>query len=534
MCGGQDKYDVRIREKPVVADQPSEKYRRYVLGLLAVVYAFNFIDRNIISVLATDLKRDLGLTDADLGFMYGTAFGVFYALFGIPMGRLADSWHRVRLITIGLSLWSLLTAVSGLARNGLQLSLARIGVGVGEATASPCAYSLLSDYFPRERRATALGIYSSGMFIGSGVSLLLGATVVERWNRAFPDGYLGLVGWQAAFMVIGLPGLLLAILVSTVREPVRGMADGLYSPPVAHPFKGFFEELLTIIPPFTLVGAAQGGARSLLMNVVGALLIAAGAYGLILVTGSALQWSALGIGVYAVFSWAMALRRRDPAAFALTWGTPTFVLLIVGYGLTAILNYALAFWALPYAETALGATKSTAGLIIGGSGAAGGFLGLMIGGRIADRLRAGNPVGRIIVILIGAFAPLPLVIISYTTTSLPLFYALVLPQMILAQLGLGAVAATAQDLVLPRMRGLATAVQFISITLIGLALGPYTAGQISTLTGSLGTGVLSLMAVVPLYAVALLMVYRRLPQAEATLVARAQAAGEPVDPARQA
>ena len=130
-------------------------YAWYALSVLVLVYMFNFIDRQILSILANDVKRDLGVDDAFLGFLYGTAFGVFYALFGVPLGRLADSWHRIRLMTVGLVLWSTMTSLSGLSRNGAQLAAARVGVGIGEATASPAAYSLLSDWFPKRQRATA-------------------------------------------------------------------------------------------------------------------------------------------------------------------------------------------------------------------------------------------------------------------------------------------------------------------------------------------------------------------------------------------
>ena len=137
-------------------EPPSPRYARYVLTILVIVYVLNFIDRQIISILAEDIKADLGVTDVEMGFLYGTAFAVFYALFGIPLGRLADNWIRTRLLAIGLTLWSGMTALSGFSTSFTQLAAARVGVGIGEASASPAAYSLLQDYFPREKRATAL------------------------------------------------------------------------------------------------------------------------------------------------------------------------------------------------------------------------------------------------------------------------------------------------------------------------------------------------------------------------------------------
>ena len=507
----------------------SPAYANYVLGVLVIVYMLNFIDRQILSILAEDIKRDLGLDDDDIGFLFGTAFGVFYALFGIPLGRLADNWNRVRLITIGLALWSAMTAISGLARTGMQLTFARIGVGIGEATASPCAYSLLSDYFPKERRGTALAIYSSGLYLGGGLSLSIGGLVVGAWNHAYPNGGpFGLVGWQAAFMAVGIPGLLVALWVSTLREPVRGQADGIVTPTSPTPFRDFAQELVTVIPPLTLIGAWQRGLRALLINIAFAIFCGGVSTALVFATGKVPQWVAVGIGAYAVFSWVTSLRVRDYATFKLIWGTPAFLYVVVGYGLIAFVAYGLALWAAPYGERVLGQPKAMIGLFIGGGAAAAGFIGVITGGWLADRWRKANPAGRVLVIMIGALGPIIPVIIGYTTADPVIFYVSAFAAQVLGSSALGAAAAQSQDLVLPRMRGTATATFFIGTTLIGLALGPYMAGFVSTVTGSLQTGILSLLVVSPVSFILLLLAYRAVPAAEATMIERARLAGEPI------
>ena len=513
--------------KPADGTERVPAYSWYALGILVLVYVLNFIDRQILSILANDIKADLQVGDDYLGFLYGTAFAVFYALFGIPLGKLADSWKRTRLLSIGLALWSAMTALSGFARDAASLTAARIGVGVGEATASPSAYSLIADWFPARLRATALAIYSSGLYIGGGVSLLIGALVVESWNDAYPGGGpLGLVGWQAAFLAVGLPGLLLALWVLTLREPVRGAIDGLPTPENPHPFRDFASELVEVIPPFTLIGAARRGGKGLAINLAGALGFAAATIALsklapatsAIISGISDQWLFLGIGYYAVFSWAVALRTRDRPTFALTWGSPAFLTIILGYGTVAFTAYAASYWAAPYAERVLGADKSDLGWFLGGPSAVAGFLGVILGGRMADRLLERYAAGPVMVVLFG-----------YTTDNLPTFYvASFIAQMVSAS-ALGAAAASSQALVLPRMRGMATAIFFLSTTLIGLGIGPFLAGYVSARNGDdLALGMLVTVGVAPIGIILLVMALKLVPAANASVIERARASGEAV------
>ncbi len=514
-------------------------YSWYVLSVLVIVYILNFIDRQIISILAVDIKADLGLDNSDMGFLGGAAFGVFYALFGIPLGRLADNWSRTRLLSAGLFLWSLMTALSGFATSFFALAAARLGVGIGEATASPSAYSLISDYFPKAQRATALAIYSSGLYLGGGLSLFIGAYIVEAWNAAYPDpalAPLALKGWHAAFLAVGLPGLLVALWVFSLREPVRGAMDGAPTPPVPNPFRLFVQDLSTIIPPFTLLGAWERGPKALAINLAAAVALFAASWFMVRVTGNLAQWSAVGMGVYAVFSWATTLRTRDLPTFTLIWGTPAFLYTAIGYGLIALVSWALAFWPAPYAETVLGLPKKELAFYLGAGGALSGFLGVIAGGRLADILRQHNPAGRILVVMIGVIGPLIPNWIAFTTESGTMFYVMNFFAGLLLSCALGAAAATTQELVLPRMRGTATAAFFLATTLIGLALGPYLVGLVADLAGTmvdgklvgdLRTGILVVTtACAPIAMVLLIMAYRTVPAAEASVAARAASAGE--------
>lgn len=519
-------------------------YAWYALFVLVIVYIVNFIDRQILSILVGDIKRDLSISDAQIGFLYGTAFAVFYALFGIPLGRLADSWYRGRLMAMGLALWSSMTAFSGFANSFAMLATARIGVGIGEASASPAAYSMISDWFPKERRATALSIYSSGLYIGGALSLPIGGFVVARWNSAYPDvalAPLGLVGWQAAFLAVGLPGLLLALWVLTLREPQRGASDG--SPqPVVRPgaWREFGRELAAILPPLTLLSVSRfpGGLR---LNLIALGLIIAAAYGLYLLTGDGPQWIAYGLGIYAIFSWVQSLKWRDPPVYRLIWGTPIVVTLAIAFGSISFVTYAMSFWLPHYVEQNFyggalvpsrflgGMTaKEEIGFILGWSGAFSAAAGVILGGYLSDVWRQRDPRGRIFINMLSVVLPIPLAAFLLTTDDLVAFYWVNPFTHMLASAWVGAAVATLQDLVIPRMRATAGATYVLGTTMVGLALGPYYAGKVSVISGDLATGIFALYAVPPFTLVALWIASRHIAELEASKVDRARASGEPV------
>lgn len=200
----------------------SATYRLYVMGMLVLVYTFNFIDRQIVGILAVPIKADLGLTDTQLGLMGGLAFALFYTALGIPVAMWADRGSRTWIMTIALAVWSAMTAVCGLAQNFWQLFLARLGVGVGEAGGVAPAYSLIADYFPSGQRARALSVYSFGIPIGSALGIVLGGLIASR------------IDWRFAFFAVGLAGLLIApVFRLTVKEPARGRFDSVTHPPQA-------------------------------------------------------------------------------------------------------------------------------------------------------------------------------------------------------------------------------------------------------------------------------------------------------------
>ncbi len=194
---------------PASQQQPvSDGYAHYVLGVLFIVTMLNFLDRQIIAILAEPIKQDLGLSDTQIGLMAGFSFALFYTTLAIPVAALADRWNRSRIIAIAIAIWSVMTVLCGMATNFVQLFLARIGVGIGEAGSAPASHSLLAHIFPAERRAGALGILGMSIPIGAFIAYAGGGWIVENMS------------WRAAFMLAGLPGILIAMVIwFTVPDP---------------------------------------------------------------------------------------------------------------------------------------------------------------------------------------------------------------------------------------------------------------------------------------------------------------------------
>lgn len=373
-------------------------YAYYVLGVLFVVYIFNFIDRQILAILLEPIKKDLQVSDTALGFLTGFAFAVFYTFAGLPLARIADRWVRRSLIAISLAMWSIMTAVSGLSRNFTDLALARIGVGIGEAGASPPAHSILSDYFPPEKRATVLAFYASGIYVGVGLGYWLGGWINDVY------------GWRTAFFVVGLPGVLMALLVRfTIREPIRGMSEHHAAPTQQYTLREAWR-FFTAIP-----------------------------------TGRRLAFAA---------------------------------------GLHAFVSYGLGAWIPAFFVRVHHMTTGELGEWLSWITALGGGVGTFFGGWIADRWARRQPRARTYVALIGVVLAIPTVAVSLLLENTYWALLIYLPASICSTLWIGPTFATAQDLVPPAMRAMASAVFLFITTIIGMGAGPQTVGILNDLIGT--------------------------------------------------
>lgn len=514
---------------PLEADGTGRLSAASWLALLVLVAAnaLNYLDRQIVSILAQSIKADLRLDDADLGFILGTAFAVFYSVVGIAMGRISDFVSRKKLMAFGLALWSAMTALGGAAGSFAVLAFARIGVGIGEAVANPCGHSLVADLFPKRMRALTLSLLLAGTFIGGAMAMFLGGWFVQNWeqvcgNFAFGPG-CGLKGWQAALFAVGLPGLPLALLLLFIHEPARPLPQGQSTTQIA------VTEISAALPPLTFAALRHaGGSAAMWRNLgLGAAIVLIAAV-LARWTGDVAQWAACGIGAYAIITWGQVQSYRDAPLFAVTFGNRTFLMAVSATALIACVNGAAHVWAAPYAMRHFDLKPADLGLKLGVLSIGGGLLGVIAGGWLTDRLRAKDMRAPMIMGAISLAGAVPAVVLMLLAKDANLFFAAALVQGAFAACWSGSTAALVQDLVLPRMRGAAAASYSLVAIVVSSGIGPYWTGKVSALTGSLNAGLFSIL-LLALPALALLwLTARRLPhETPEARRALATAAGEP-------
>jgi MFS family permease len=397
--------------KPAEPDpQSAQRYRKpawrgYVLVLLTVVYTFNFIDRQVLVILQELIREDLGLMDWQLGMLSGFVFAVFYSVLGVPIAHAAELYGRKRVVALSLAFWSLMTALMGAAQNFAQLALLRIGVGVGEAGGSPPSHSIISDIFPRNRRAFALSLFSMGVYFGYLVAYSTGGWAAEAF------------GWRTTFVLVGLPGLLIALLVATtVREPVRGLADHGYRADAA------------------LSAAAASGAAPRFRETL-AVLWARRSFRHLALAGSLQSVAGYGVGN---FMPSFVIRAHDMAIGDIGWR----LALITGLG---------------------------------------GAIAIALSGWVTDRLseRSQSWYARFPAIAIALTVPLAL--LTFLAPDSRTMFLAYIPYEMLGATWLGASLAVAHSLVDLRQRAVASAVLFFLINLVGLGLGPLIIGALSDL-----------------------------------------------------
>ncbi|MBH0114145.1 MFS transporter [Novosphingobium sp. YJ-S2-02] len=399
----------------------SEASPRLVLAMLLIVYIFNFVDRQILAILAAPIQQDLGLDDAQMGLLGGLAFAILYSTLGVPLASLADRTSRSWVITGSLVCWSAFTAACGLAQGFWHIFLARLGVGIGEAGGVAPSYAVIGDHFPSEKRAFALSIYSLGIPLGSAAGVLAGGYVAAR------------VDWRAAFFVVGLCGLLVApVFRMVVRDKPR---------------------------PKAVPGTVDDSAR---LGHVAAILACKKAF----------------------------------------W------LLSFGAASSSMLGYGLAFWLPSLLQRSFGLDLVETSWFIGAVLLIGGSAGVLLGGRLADRLGKADRAFYGWVPACAYIAAVPLFAAGIMTSSVPLAFALFLVPQALAYVWLGPVTSAIQHLVPPPARATASALFLLINNLIGLGGGIYALGALSTaLTPIYGSEALrtSMLIGLALYLVAALL-----------------------------
>lgn len=519
------------------------------LALVGAMQCLSMLDRNILAILNPRIKADLHVGDAEMGLLYGTVFALFYAVFSLPLGRLADGWRRGRLLAVAIAVWSLATGLAGFAGGFGLLALSRLGVGVGEAASQPAGTSLVFDHFPRTRRGLALAVMAALLSAGLGLSAMLGGAAADGWDHAWAHGVapLGLKGWQFAFVLAALPGIPLALLLAGMKEPARGQSDGIASPPDPAPFRASLRVLLAVLPVGVWFALARAGRGTLARNglalvLIGAVMVAlthlcAGLsprpplhLGGLAIDPHVLQWTIVGIGAYVVVNFVQSLRLADRATHAVITGSPALWLCLLVGSLQTTINYGV----MGFTPAFLMKTYHLGAAQVGGQfgllSTVLGVIGPLISGPLSDRIAARTGAGGRVVLVLLSLGASPFVAFAvYSAPDVASFYARFTVYSLILTMWLPPLYAVLYEQVLPRMRGQTSALYILVMTILGLGIGPYWVGMVADrLHGDLGAAILSVNALAPVIVLALLALLRRAERDAQSVVARARAAGEPV------
>ena len=385
----------------------SNRYRGLVLSFLLLAYTFNFIDRTIVATIGQAIKVDLKITDTQLGLLGGLSFAVLYTLLGIPIARLAERWNRVTIISLALVVWSGFTVACGMAGNFLTLLVMRVGVGVGEAGCSPPSHSLISDYFEPRRRATALSIYAFGIPLGSMIGAVAGGWLAKTY------------GWRVAFMVVGTPGLVLALLVRLlVKEPARGQSD-----------------------------PAQRAAPS-------------------------------GVAAGAPDHWMRTELKEMGAVTSDLFSHWPIINIILGITMTSFAGYGIGQFSSPYFIRTFGLDYATVGLVFGLIGGFSAGMGTLAGGFVSDWASHHNARWYALTPAIGIAIATPIYVLAYRVPDWRLAALILLIPGLFHYTYLGPSFAIVQNVVETRRRATASAVMLLFVNIIALGGGPLFTGWI--------------------------------------------------------
>lgn len=523
----------------------------HALLLVGLANALSLLDRNILAILAPRIKEDLQIGDAEMGLLYGTVFALFYALFSLPLGRLADGWVRTKLLAICIAFWSLATGLAAFAQGFTLLAISRLGVGIGEGATGPAGTSLVFDRFPKERRGFAMAVLAAMIAVGLGGSSVLGGVAADWWDRIYADGGapLGFRGWQFAFLVAALPGFALAVFLWRMPEPKRGLMDGIETPPDPHPFRASAAILGSVTPVFNWMSLAHRGAgpRYWLLNLGALALILVGMVSLTSITSAfarrpplnlgglevnphALQWTVVGFGIYVVLNLLQSLRLADRPTFATIATSPTVVLCIAIGSLQTMINYGVMGFTPMFLMKNYGLSPTETGLQFGLLSAAIGITGPLLAGPFSDWMHVRFPGKGRVWVTLASLGCSPLIALwVYAADDATSFYIRFTLYSVVLTAWLPPLYAIMFDNVLPRMRGITSSTYIICSTIFGLGIGPYLVGMISDATGgNLAYAILSINWVAPVIVVMLVVLATRVRRDEACIVTRARAAGEPI------